>query len=1002
MKNIKLISASAGSGKTYSLMLLLHEALTKKGLKTDQIIAMTFTKDAALEISERAREKLVKEGEIDLALQISAAKIGTIDSVCRLLLEMFAFDEGVSPRQNILVEEEGKRLFEACFNQHLEQDDFFQLLDEGAVFNLWEEQIREVIKTLSTEMRSQNLSLVDKELSLKKAQGLFKEIFPIAADGKLMNQRLNDALDGWMKSGFKPSLQKNSIKAHQDLTEVCRLGVENLSWQDWLSITELAPAAAERPAYAPVKDAAADFHAHGLFHDRYHAFLAKIYNISFNITRAYQDKKITLGVLDFVDMELRFLQLLDQPSVQNRISEQFKLIMIDEFQDTSPIQLAIFIKLSKLVEEMIWVGDPKQCIFAFRGADPVLMQTILEKLPKDNISYLGTSYRSKKELVETLSDAFVDGFKEEGFSEQEVRLKYDADTQKKLSYKGPAFEHWPVSGTNPDMFQTVAQQIVALLKSDKTLKPSEIAVLCPFNNQCKGIAQALSELGLESSFANVDLINSEEVQLLVAIYKSIAAYDNKLAEVEILSMLNGRMTLPDEVTTHPWKQFIADKRQHKSTLHPSALISSILVEGKLLDQIERYAQSERRLKNIKVFQQLALEYEGMCMNMAVPCTLIGFMDFFNDIPEDRRFESEKGKSRNENLIDIKTFHGSKGLEWKITVVFGLDGNLDVRNPLFSKMVTFDKNKFDPENCLKDRHVIQLIWPFGKNLPRPALNSTMMMHPLYQDCALQNRQEKKRLLYVALTRAKESLVISFNEQTQSKGYLALIPAFSLLPKQLRAYKGESMDRSDNLVFKVLDALEIQDKPYYVNPSSFEETESAVEPKTSAVTRYADPIEVTKTYIKDSATFGHFIHAFLSGDNAQWSEDERKLDLKRCADNWGYDVTTLGSPFLQMSKAFVSKLPMSASTHVIPEYPLELNWNEDQLLRGAIDLVLLDEKEILIFDHKTAQISEGDKDWKAKSHSTQLNLYKISMEKLYPGKKVRTFLNFPLAGFYFEVS
>lgn len=993
MKNIKLISASAGSGKTYTLMLLLHESLTKKGLTPDQVIAMTFTKDAALEISERARKKLVEEGEIDLALQISAAKIGTIDSVCRLLLEMFSFDEGVSPRQNVLAEEEGNLLFESCFNQYLDQDEYVKLRDDASDFDLDEKQIRENIKSLSSEMRSQNLSREDKEISLEKALALFRETFPVASDGKAMNQRLQQAVDNWKISGHVPTDKKNSINPFQKMTELHRIGVEALIWKDWLDLAGMTDdiAVKERPLYSPIIDAASDFHSHGLFHARYEAFITKIYDIAFNITQAYQDKKISQGVLDFVDMELRFLKLLDRPTVRSRIKEQFKLIMVDEFQDTSPIQLAIFLKLSHLVDEMVWVGDPKQCIFAFRGADPVLMKTILEKLPKENISYLETSYRSKTDLVKVLSDAFVDTFKEDGLTEQEVRLKEDKKTQEKLKYQGPTFEHWALKG---NQFVGVAQQVVALLKSDKTLKPADIAVLCPKNDDCKAIAEALSELGIESSYANIDLKHSQDVQILMAIYQSIATYDNKLAEAEIFTMLNGTLTIPNGTNTHPWSEFISEKRQHKAGLHPSGLINAILIEGKLLDTIERLESSERRLKNIKVVQQLALEYEGMCLNMATPCTLVGFLDFMDSIPEKRRFDSEKGKSRNENIIDIKTFHGSKGLEWKITIVFGLDGNIDVRNPLFGKMVTFDRAKFDPENCLKDRYVIQLIWPFGNNKPRPALNATMMMHALYQERVVENRQERKRVLYVAMTRAKESLIIPVKEDSRTPGYFSLLPAFTLPTKALRPYSGETLTRTDNVVFKYVEPLKFAELPLYVNPSSFEEVESTDAPKTTGLTIYGGALKISKSYIDDTANFGHFIHAFLAGEQTADS-------LKACAKTWGYDISEYVDAFLKMSSDFDAKLPVDSKTRIIAEFPLVLPWDEHQILRGAIDLVLIKDDEILIFDHKTSQIEAKDADWKAKTHGVQLKLYKKSIEQMYPGKKVRTFLNYPLAGFYFEV-
>jgi ATP-dependent helicase/nuclease subunit A len=1004
MKNIKLISASAGSGKTYRLMEILHEALTVKGITPDQVIAMTFTKDAALEISERAREKLVEKGLIDLSLQIAAAKIGTIHSVCGLLLEMFAFDEGVSPRQNVMSEEEGHALFETCFNEYLDETKFMELVQNGRKFDLNDKDIRSLIKNLSTEMRSQNLSQSDQQESLKKTLSLFKEIFPAAVDGKAMDARLQMALSNWDTSGLVPSQQKNSIGPFQYLKTICHEGVDKLTWQDWLELTSIAPAAKERQIYAPVQEAAADFHAHGGYQTSYLELITKIYDLAFNIKNFYQQKKITLGIIDFVDLELRFLNLLDQPTVRSRIKEQFRLIMIDEFQDTSPIQLAIFLKLSKLVENMIWVGDPKQSIFGFRGADPILMKSILSRMPKENIDYLDTSYRSKAELVNKLSDAFVTSFAEDGYTEKEVRLKPDAKKQTKFTYHGPVMELWPMSGNLEVIYATVADQIQALLQSDPKLKPSDIGVLCPRNDQCQSIATELNRLGIKSSFTDANPASTEEVQLLLCIYKSVCSYDNRLHESEILSILAGELTIKDASSAHPWSELIELKRTQKSILTPSKLIDDILIEGKYLDFIERFEQAERRIKNLKLMQSLSREYESFCFKTTMPCSLTGFIDYLGGMDPDRRFDSEKGKSRNDQLIDLKTFHGSKGLQWKITLVYGLDGSIEPRKPLFGKMVNFDKKTFDPENCLQNRYVIQLFWPFGLKDARPALQSLMQVHPLYIEKALEQRQEKKRLLYVALTRAEESLIIPFKSNSKSRGFLDLVPGLQMPPESSRELEKQEAGNIMNKIHQEQKAIKFDPRPLYVNPSLFEEVESSTAPVTKDFIQYAEPIKVTKAFIQDSADFGQFLHAFIAGDNVHAPISERILFLTDCGKRWGYETKDLQDLILQQNSLFFRELDKKIKGDFIPEFPLELQWGEDQFMRGAIDLLILPTDpngEILIVDHKTSQIEAKDINWKATSHAIQLGLYKKAIESLYPGRKVKTLLHFPLAGLLFEV-
>ena len=97
---------------------------------------------------------------------------------------------------------------------------------------------------------------------------------------------------------------------------------------------------------------------------------------------AYEKTKQKQGLLDFADQEAMLLKALEIPSVQKRFKEQFKVLMVDEFQDTSPLQLSLFLKISALVEKVIWVGDSKQAIYGFRGSDAQLITTVTAALDK--------------------------------------------------------------------------------------------------------------------------------------------------------------------------------------------------------------------------------------------------------------------------------------------------------------------------------------------------------------------------------------------------------------------------------------------------------------------------------------------------------------------------------------------------------------------------------------------------------------------------------------------
>ena len=124
-------------------------------------------------------------------------------------------------------------------------------------------------------------------------------------------------------------------------------------------------------------------------------FITNVFDIALQAIKEYDDYKKRRGLIDYIDMEIHVNQLLNHPVVQGVMTEELDLLMVDEFQDTSPIQLEIFLKLSKFAQVSVWVGDPKQSIYGFRGAEPALMHAIIEKMggvkPEDIQEY---SWRS--------------------------------------------------------------------------------------------------------------------------------------------------------------------------------------------------------------------------------------------------------------------------------------------------------------------------------------------------------------------------------------------------------------------------------------------------------------------------------------------------------------------------------------------------------------------------------------------------------------------------------
>src|SRR5690606_138946 len=154
--------------------------------------------------------------------------------------------------------------------------------------------------------------------------------------------------------------------------------------------------------------------ANPAFQDDVVGLIRLVFDTAAQTLDAYRDFKEQLGVMDFVDQEVRALDLLRTDArVRESVAARYRLLAVDEFQDTSPLQLALFMELAQLVDDVIWVGDRKQAIYSFRGADPQLMDDVFDAmlagtdtLAPAQTDTLGFSWRSSLPPLELSNTVF--------------------------------------------------------------------------------------------------------------------------------------------------------------------------------------------------------------------------------------------------------------------------------------------------------------------------------------------------------------------------------------------------------------------------------------------------------------------------------------------------------------------------------------------------------------------------------------------------------------------
>src|SRR5690606_37330302 len=200
------------------------------------------------------------------------------------------------------------------------------------------------------------------------------------ADGSALDAELERTLEDTLATVISLDTgQSNTRDARRALEGVRpHARARRLRWSAWVSLQKLDAGKAARPAMASLASVARRVERHPRLHSDLHEFILAVYEAASLGLSAYDAWKRERRLVDFVDMVDRGLALLHVPEVRHELRQRLALCVVDEFQDTSPVQLALFLALHELCGRSTWVGDPKQCIFEYAGADPALMEAVTD------------------------------------------------------------------------------------------------------------------------------------------------------------------------------------------------------------------------------------------------------------------------------------------------------------------------------------------------------------------------------------------------------------------------------------------------------------------------------------------------------------------------------------------------------------------------------------------------------------------------------------------------
>lgn len=738
LKGISLVEASAGTGKTYNITSLYVRAVLELDLEPSQILVMTFTEAATAELKYRLRSRLresldavVKqdpgkddflsellsrnypdaENKLRAAIDVfDESAVFTIHGFCNRLLSEYSLQFDVPPNFELLTD--SSEMLQECvddywrsFIQSAENDEkSWFILDYLTDVGFGPDELKSSVDAVLTHPRSkvvpENLSTEDLQDSLTELETAFnrlKELWEKEGD-EISDMYLNTKLSG---SAFR----------------------KGKAWeQDWENLMDLI--SSERPqikisdrmfrfgAYMKEKGSKKDFTVPELDFfaamDAYveltdHLKLIKPAFIKESIAEIrlqFKERKRKSNVLSYNDLlEITEEGIKNDKSgyLTERIREKYPLALVDEFQDTDPIQYSIFRHIYHGHSEtgLFMIGDPKQSIYSFRGADIFTYLSAKKDTDNEQAYELIHNYRSNRRMIEGINSFFnvADepfllndlAFNSARFPESKDDHDYIKDKSGNeinplqfIELSDEVYTNKAELGSK--IYDTVSAEIAGLLSGDYTIKgekirEKDIAVLVREGREGEAIQSSLRELGISSVLrSRTSVFKTVEADELFRVLNAVQriSYEPGVRAALATSLLGFKakdlLDLNEDGTR--WVELIQLFVQVREVWEERGIEAGIDELFHLFDVIPRISEekaAERRISNLMHISEL-LSKAGKEQQLQDKALLKWFFSKINQ--DDSKDSSEDEQLRlesDEGLVQITTIHSSKGLQYPVVI-----------------------------------------------------------------------------------------------------------------------------------------------------------------------------------------------------------------------------------------------------------------------------------------------------------------------------------------------
>ena len=998
-----IVSAGAGSGKTA----VLTERVIRKledGISIDKLLILTFTKAAASEMKTRIRNEIKKRIELsDDLKKIDSSYITTFDSFSLSLVRKYHYLLNVKRDINIIDSNLLKIKIKEYLDEVMEEEyqnnrsDFSILINDFCIKD--DKDIKKTILSINNKlnMKYDKLEFLNNYIDIfyseeninknkEKYLLLLKEIIK-DIDNNLTNlsnevdldffNEISKLLMSLINSNTYEEIKENAIislpRLPRESSENARIFKEKIK-EDINNIQLLTK-------YQDTSELIKSINLTK-------PYIESIIRIILKLDEKINNYKFTNDLYDFVDISKMAIKLVkENMDIKEEVKLSFNEIMVDEYQDTSDLQEEFINLISN--NNVYMVGDIKQSIYRFRNANPDIFHNKYNLYSKASFGIkidLLNNFRSREEVIDGINlifsyvmSEFIGGadyknyhqmlfgntsYLKEGKVNQNNNLElYSYSYDNNMPYTKDEIEAFIIAD---DINEKVSNHFQVFDKEEKKLRDarfSDFTILIDRSTSFDLYKKIFLYKKIPLSiYQDEKLSNSELFSCIKSIFKLInLVYDKKIdKEMEYAYLSVGRsflfnftdQELFDTITNNNYQETIILKKINNiinniDSKSISMILDDIINEFDIYENLRRIPNINSNYVKIEYLYTLAYNFNNMGYSF------LDFNKYLDDLLEndtDIKFSMNKEETKGAKIM---TIHASKGLEYPICYFPGL-----------SKKINDD----DIKGRILYNDLLGLVMPYNDS----GLDYTFYRELLKKDYYKSEISEKIRLLYVALTRAREKMIFilpdTIKEEYQEKtlidndklnyhSFLDILTSIKskLIPytktidlKSLDLTKRYNLINSDNLfnnLKKINEKIEIK---------NIEKKETI---KKSESHFSKNNIKIFTKDEKEKMEFGTKMHYYLE-----------MLDLKNP------NLSDIENPYKEKIERFLNcdLIKNINKAKIYQEYEFIDN-SFDLEKHGIIDLMLEYDDHVDIIDYKLKNIND-------EAYFKQLNGYRDYIKKI----------------------